>query len=520
MLTPNTLLQGRYRILRQLGQGGMGTVYEGIDERFESQVAIKETLFRDEGLLRQFEREARLLNKLRHPAMTRVVDHFSESNVQYLVMDFVPGEDLAQLMERQKHPFPLATVIEWGDQLLDALKYLHSQTPPIIHRDIKPHNLKASEQGRVILLDFGLAKGSASQMTSVATAHSVVGYSPAYAPLEQMLKAGHHWMDMLSVNHAEQVASIQNKGTDARSDIYSLGATLLHLLTDKMPPNAPTRALSVWSGRPDPLDALFDRNIPPAVADVLRRAMALSLDERFPSAADMQNALREASRAETSGQTHRAYQQKTEVQLPPPASGVAPTVVVGQSQTQTPIHNQTQQPGGLPSTVVVRQQPWEQNQPAQQPAAQPFGAQAFSSYAPRKSYLPWVIGGGAIVVIAVVIIIIVLTAGSSSKSLSSPSGTVQARFDALKKKDAAGYKRTISKRGLEKLDQMAAQRGITADNLLQQYLASLPAFTGDIKVINEQIAGDSATVLITDGTGQQFQLTLIKEDGEWKFDSF
>src|SRR4051812_35571017 len=143
MLSPDSILQHRYRIVRHLGQGGMGTVYEAIDERLDNTVALKETLFTDERLRKQFEREARLLARLHHPALPKVFDHFTEGEGQFLVMQFVPGEDLWEMLrERKGEPFPVEEVLTWGEQLLDALDYLHTQDPSIIHRDIKPQNLK------------------------------------------------------------------------------------------------------------------------------------------------------------------------------------------------------------------------------------------------------------------------------------------------------------------------------------------------------------------------------------------
>ncbi len=231
MLTPDTVLQGRYRIVRQLGQGGMGAVYEAIDQRLDTTVALKETLFADERLRKQFEREARLLARLHHPALPRVSDHFSEGDGQFLVMQFIPGDDLSEMMTRKRGPFPADQVLTWADQLLDALDYLHTQDPQIVHRDIKPQNLKLTSRGQIILLDFGLAKGQAGEISRVTTAASIFGYTPNYAPLEQ----------------------IQGLGTDSRSDLYSLGATLYHLMTGVKPPDALTRAAALVNGQPDPL---------------------------------------------------------------------------------------------------------------------------------------------------------------------------------------------------------------------------------------------------------------------------
>src|SRR3982750_1899509 len=105
MLTPETVLQGRYRIIRQLGQGGMGTVYEALDQRLDTNVALKETFFADERLRKQFEREARLLARLHHPALPRVSDHFSEEDGQFLVMQYIPGDDLSEMTNRKRGPF-------------------------------------------------------------------------------------------------------------------------------------------------------------------------------------------------------------------------------------------------------------------------------------------------------------------------------------------------------------------------------------------------------------------------------
>jgi serine/threonine protein kinase len=163
MLNPETILQGRYRIVRQLGQGGMGAVYEAIDERLDTTVALKETLFADERLRKQFEREARMLARLHHPALPRVSDHFSEGDGQFLVMQYIAGEDLAEMVTRRRGPFPADQVLTWAAQLLDTLDYLHTQEPQIVHRDIKPQNLKLTPRGQIILLDFGLAKGQASR---------------------------------------------------------------------------------------------------------------------------------------------------------------------------------------------------------------------------------------------------------------------------------------------------------------------------------------------------------------------
>ena len=276
MIESGTTLQQRYRIDKQIGQGGMGAVYVATDERFGSIVAIKETLCMDDNFLKAIEREARLFNSLKHPALPRVSDHFLENEGQFLVMEYIQGEDLCCMLDGMGKAFDLAQVLKWTDQLLDALDYLHNQTLPVIHRDIKPQNLKITAGGQIILLDFGLAKGNPTDAGHATAAKSIFGYSRNYASLEQ----------------------IQGTGTDPRSDLYSLAATLYHLMTNTAPEDALTRAMSVLSKKPDPLVPanLIDPRIPRGVAGVLQKALDLNADERPSSAAEMRQMFRESEK--------------------------------------------------------------------------------------------------------------------------------------------------------------------------------------------------------------------------------
>ncbi len=276
MIAPQTVLQNRYLIINQIGQGGMGAVYIATDQRFGSTVALKETFFTDPALRRAFEREARLLNRLRHPALPRVSDHFTEEEGQFLVMEFITGEDLWEMLKAQGGAFPVKEVLGWADQLLDALDYLHTQEPSVIHRDIKPQNLKLTSRGQIILLDFGLAKGTPQQASQVNATGSIFGYSRNYAPLEQ----------------------IQGTGTDTRSDLYSLAATIYHLLTGTTPPDALTRASAVLNGQPDPLRPANELHpqVPLAVAQLLTRTMSLNAGHRPQTAEAMREELSEAAK--------------------------------------------------------------------------------------------------------------------------------------------------------------------------------------------------------------------------------
>src|SRR5207253_630239 len=222
-----------------------------------------------------FEHEARLLANLNYPTLPRVTDHFIDDTGQFLVMEYIPGEDLEMMLVQRGKPFPVAQVLAWADQLLDTLRYLHTRKPPVIHRDIKPHNLKLISPTDIMLLDFGIAKGSAAELGETTTyTKSLMAYTRGYAPLEQVL----------------------GKGTDARSDLYALAATLHRLLTFVKPVDAELRKDIIDRGHPDPVPPPHElnREVPEAVSAVLMQALALEPHERPVSAAAMRAALEAA----------------------------------------------------------------------------------------------------------------------------------------------------------------------------------------------------------------------------------
>ncbi len=275
LIAPNTLIQNRYLIVHLIGKGGMGEVYLAVDQRLGSAIALKRTFFSDDATLGSaFEREARTLARLRHPVLPKVSDHFTEEGTQYLVMEHISGEDISKRLEALDKPFPLSWVLFWADQLLDSLTYLHTHEPPIIHRDIKPQNLKLTDENHIVLLDFGLSKNTVGENRAATTTGSIVGYTPHYAPLEQ----------------------IRGTGTDARSDIYSLSATLYQILSNSVPPDALTRAESLINGMPDPVKPVSELNaeVSKAVSDVIIKGMSVSQEQRYKNAREMQKALRDA----------------------------------------------------------------------------------------------------------------------------------------------------------------------------------------------------------------------------------
>jgi serine/threonine protein kinase len=260
-LQPGSILKQRYRIEQELGTGGMGAVYLAYDLTLDIRVAVKENLNVNPESEKQFRREAQILASLRHLNLPRVSDHFILEKRQYLIMDYIEGEDLQTRAERQ--PPTVEEVLSWANGVCDALTFLHTRTQPIIHRDVKPGNLKLQPDGTVILVDFGLAKEFNQAMTSTGAR----GLTPGFSPPEQY----------------------GTQRTDARSDQYSLAATLYALLTGQKPVDSIERLLEKT-----PLKSAQTLNpaVPEHVSLALDRAMAVDKRERFPDIQNFHAALR------------------------------------------------------------------------------------------------------------------------------------------------------------------------------------------------------------------------------------
>ena len=270
-LALGTVLRSRYKIVELVGQGGMGAVYRAEDLRLEGrQCAVKEVQLETGADFatqsrEQFQREASVLARLDHPNLPKVSDYFSEGGRDYLVMDFVAGRDLKETMDearRRGRFLEEKQVRAWADQLCDALEYLHSLDPPILHRDVKPANIRLTPGGTLKLVDFGLVKLLAPDDSRTITILQGRG-TIQYTPLEQYGGDTGH--------------------TDIRSDIYSLGATLYHLLTNRPPADAKQRFL-----QPDSLPSPRSLNpqLSPRVEIAILRALEMHPDKRPSSIAE------------------------------------------------------------------------------------------------------------------------------------------------------------------------------------------------------------------------------------------
>jgi len=295
MLTSGRKLDNRYLVREEIGSGGFGAVYLAEDTRFTGNnlVAIKKISQNNEQTAKAFRHEANLLYNLSHPNLPKVTNCFQEDEANFIVMDYIAGEDLMARLKKGKR-FSVAEVTEIADKVLDALEYLHSFL--IFHRDIKPHNIKIDPNGKIFLLDFGTAKGHLDETTLSLTEQSITGYTPFYAPLEQVLRVdANSYLLLQSIGSPNLERFVLNK-TDARSDIYSLGATVYQLLTGFSPERATAtiRAHLVWSGKPDPLPDCrsLTAEISERLGAIINKCLEIDPENRFQTAAELRAALK------------------------------------------------------------------------------------------------------------------------------------------------------------------------------------------------------------------------------------
>lgn len=267
ILTRGTIISNRYRVLRPIGEGGASRVYQVEHKDLGTIHALKQQSLdqQDEGMpevtVESAQREARFLSTLSHPSLPKVTDFFREGNDLFLVMDFVDGQNLKEILDQQgEHGLDIQTVARWGTEICDILTYLHSQDPPIIFRDVKPANLILRPDGGISIVDFGIAR----QVRKGAASDTIRFGSEGYAPPEQYGKDG-------------------QGQTEPRSDIYALGATLHHLLTGRDPSNAPFK----W-----PTVRALNPLVPLVLDKLVMRCVEMEVTRRPESAEAVSRSLR------------------------------------------------------------------------------------------------------------------------------------------------------------------------------------------------------------------------------------
>lgn len=271
-LQPGDTLQDRYQIVGPLGAGGFSSVYKARDMRFPNVTklcAVKEMVISApdpqlrELTIKSFEREASMLAMLDHPAIPDVSDYFTEEDRSYLILDLIRGKDLDQWLEETNEMLSQETAVEWAIQLCDALQHLHSQKPqPIVFRDVKPSNIMLDQYGRIVLIDFGIAK--VFETGDKGTMIGTEGYSPPEQYRGRAEPAG---------------------------DIYALGATMHHLLTRQDPRLEPP---FTFNERPI---TKVNENVTPAFEAIIMRCLSYDPTERYPNAYALKEALEALAQA-------------------------------------------------------------------------------------------------------------------------------------------------------------------------------------------------------------------------------
>jgi serine/threonine-protein kinase len=273
-LTEGTVLNGRYEIVRKIGGGGMGAVYLASDNNLGGVLrAVKEMVQahidedHQEKSINDFKRESMILSTLDHPAIPTIYDYFYDDAEGrfYLVMKYISGGDLAaRLRAAPSGKLDEVTVTEWAAQIADVLDYLHNQPSTIVYRDLKPSNIMIDgNTGRIMLIDFGIARSISQKEEKGVTAVGTMGYAPP---------------ELFSGN------------VEPRSDIYSLGSTMFHLLTGADPQSNP---LLIFDFQKNPRPRQINPQLSDQMERILMRAVEYNSDARFPSAGEMRRALEE-----------------------------------------------------------------------------------------------------------------------------------------------------------------------------------------------------------------------------------
>lgn len=403
MVATGTVLQGRYEIEESLGQGGFGAVYRALDRRLKKHVAVKQMLRQEPKILKLFERESELLARMRHPSLPSVTDYFAEDDCYYLVMEYIEGQNLSDYLEQ----LPPGQVMSEEQALsmivpiVDSLEYLHRQRPPVIHRDIKPGNIRISSDGSLYLVDFGIAR----VYDPNAQTMSIMSFTPGYAPLEQY-------------DHGV---------VEPRSDFYALGATLYTMLTRTPPPKAHIRAMEDALIPPEQINP----SVSPQTSTAIMCMMAMRPEDRYADVPTLKRALFGPSLeqiapltvdlAEIPLVTAHSIQQEQQGQQPLPAA-----IQPGQPSPQSPAPAQVEQSPLPAHAAATGDKAAADTRAASAPTTRP---PSHSDTPRRKRGMLWIVAGsvGAVLLLLMVLVVVLNGGNQPPGSSSSAAATTPTR---------------------------------------------------------------------------------------------
>jgi serine/threonine protein kinase len=445
VLPTGTVVHERYKVVSVVGRGGLGTVYYVTDVLFgrNNAYALKELIDQSRSARRQFEQESQWLQALDHNHIPKVREYFEWAQRLYLVMDFVDGENLEQKLVRAGGiPLSEQQVVAWILPICDALQYLHSRMPPILHRDVKPANIIVTPANHPVLVDLGIAKEHLPGANQTATFVRKAG-TEGYAPPEQYSTAGK---------------------TGPWSDVYALGATMYQLLTGRMPPTAVERvALDARLVHPREINVLVSEMVDGAIY----KALAIRPGDRFQNVQEFARALRDPAALNASS---RPASPPQPISSPPPPVSSYPSPpraasVPSMTPSSVPMPASAQNPWATPARAPVQAPPPPRSRPPvtpPRPLATPlapprvnapplvqtdpamrehFSTPQLPPIEPEKSSgrrptMPYLLGGGLlIVVVAVALIGINIVRAMTPPDRSSPNATVTGYYAALQAQD-------------------------------------------------------------------------------------
>jgi serine/threonine protein kinase len=526
VLPAGTIVHERYKVMSIVGRGGLGTVYYVTDVLFgrNNAYALKELLDQSRSARRQFEQESQWLQALDHNHIPKVREYFEWHHRLYLVMDYVDGENLEQKLVRAGMPLSEQQVVAWILPICDALQYLHTRLPPILHRDVKPANIIVTPANHPVLVDLGIAKEHLPGANQTATFVRKAG-TEGYAPPEQYSTAG---------------------STGPWSDVYALGATMYQLLTARMPPTAVERvALEAPLIHPHEISGLISDTVDAAIY----KALALRPGDRFQSVADFARALRDPSALNAA--VRPASPPRPKSPPPPlfsrpspprapsspamtpslssmPAAGEHPWATQARVPVQMPVAARSRPPAVQNSPSITPPATRRPSAPSLDPTRErrsspqlpPPGAEAEARQS-RRSPSMFLLGGGLLIaIVAAAFIGITIVRGMAPPDRSSPRATVTGFYAALQ---AGDYSRAWQF--------ASASRNNTGSQ--SDYVSSLQAdsqrfgqVTGVriLQVETDNSGHADAVVVVTraddPNSPQQYTVTLTQYDGtNWLIDS-